>query len=72
MLPKGKLAVFVIPATEKDILMKIASDEAEVDSAEQDSFFYILFLLRSVFQINWPPKLCDGDADEATGDSREL
>jgi hypothetical protein len=39
MLPKGKLAVFVIPATEKDILMKIASDEAEVDSAEQDSFF---------------------------------
>ena len=55
MLPKGKLAVFVIPATEKDILMKIASDEAEVDSAEQDSFFYILFLLRSVFQIIWPP-----------------
>ncbi len=35
--------------------MKIASDEAEVDSAEQDSFIIILFLLRSVFQINWPP-----------------
>ena len=51
MLPKGKLAVFVIPATEKDKLRKIASDEAEVDSAEQDS----LFLLRSFCQINWPP-----------------
>jgi hypothetical protein len=55
MLPKGKLAVFVIPATEKDKLRKIASDEAEVDSAGQDSFIFILFLLRSVFQIIWPP-----------------
>ena len=49
------------------IVRKIASDEAEVESAEQDSFGSAQIILSDQLAT----KLGDGDADDAAGDSRD-
>jgi hypothetical protein len=61
----GDVSVLVVG--DDGIVRKMASDEAEVDSAEQDSFISAQIILPDQLAT----KLSDGDADEAIDDSRD-